>query len=116
MNVQHCGVSVSKQCSVVLNLNYVAKALPVKYQITAHRLCMAYSKFVTINSIVMLAKRRACHGVVQHNGAIFLPLRSYSGCWIHRLSLNTATQSLLDASLEIAKGSRHASASLPPLR
>ena len=44
-----------------------------------------------------------------HNGAISpLPLRSYSGCWIHRLSLNTVrhTQSLLEASLEIAKGSR----------
>ena len=40
----HCGAMprVSKQCIAALNC-YVAKALPVKYQITAHRPCMAYS-------------------------------------------------------------------------
>ena len=38
---------------MVLNC-YVAKALSVKYQITAHRLCMALAK---TNSIVMLAEK-----------------------------------------------------------
>ena len=48
---------------------------------------IAKKKFVTINSIVMLA---ACHGVVPHNLAIFLPPRSYSAKQLdHRLSLNT---------------------------
>ena len=37
-----CRPSVSKQCTVALNC-WLAKALPVKYQITAHRLCMAYN-------------------------------------------------------------------------
>ena len=41
-NVEHCVASVSKQWTVALNC-YVAKALQVKYEITAHRLCMAYS-------------------------------------------------------------------------
>ena len=38
-NVEHCGASVSKQCTVALNC-YVAKTLPVKYQITAHMQAM----------------------------------------------------------------------------
>ena len=42
INVEHCGASVSKQSTVALN-GYVPKALQVKYEITAHRLCMAYS-------------------------------------------------------------------------
>ena len=36
-NVEHCGASVSKQCTTALTATYVAKALPVNYQITAHR-------------------------------------------------------------------------------
>ena len=35
-SIEHCGASVSKQYTAILNC-YVAKALPVKYQITAHR-------------------------------------------------------------------------------
>ena len=80
-NVEHCRGSVSKQCTMALNC-YVAKALPVKYQITGHTAWhrpIAKTKFVTINSIITLAEK-ACHGVIPHNGAIFLPLRSYSGC------------------------------------
>ena len=43
-NVEHCGASVSKHCGIELWHNcYVAKALPVKYETTAHRLCMTYS-------------------------------------------------------------------------
>ena len=34
-NVEHCGASVSKQCTTALHDCYVAKALLVKYQITA---------------------------------------------------------------------------------
>ena len=42
--MEHCGASVSKQSSMALN--YVAKALPVKYQITTHRLagCQSVQK------------------------------------------------------------------------
>ena len=75
-NVEHCGLSVSKQCTSTLNY-FVAKALPVKYQITAHRPCMhgiyRYNKVC----ICLIAQRklsclqtRACHEVVPHNGAI----------------------------------------------
>ena len=38
-NVEHCGASVSKQCTMVF-ICFVDNALPVKYQITAHRPCM----------------------------------------------------------------------------
>ena len=71
---------MSKQFTVVLNC-YVAKALLVKYQITAHPPWMdihvAKTRFVTLLSTKMLntsklscLQRRACHGVVPHNGAI----------------------------------------------
>ena len=46
---------MSKQSTVASNC-YVPKALPVKYEITAHRFNawhIAKTKFVTINSIVM---------------------------------------------------------------
>ena len=46
---------MSKQCTTALNC-YVAKALPVKYQNTAHRLYMAY-RFVTL-----LSKKNALAG------------------------------------------------------
>ena len=77
-NVEHCGASVSKQSTVALKC-YVVKALPVKSQITAHRPCMAYiakTRFVTLLSTkiaqikLSCSQRRACHGVVTHNGAI----------------------------------------------
>ena len=70
----------------------------MKSQHTGYAWHIAKMKFVTINSIVMLAQR-ACHGVVPHIGAIFLSLHSYSGCWIHRLSMNTGKLIVLTWSL-----------------
>ena len=43
-NVEHCGVSVSKQCITALTVMYL-RLLPVKYQITAHRPFMRCMKF-----------------------------------------------------------------------
>jgi len=68
-------VNVSKQCTVGLKC-YVAKTLPCS-EVSNHRTQAMHgillTKFVTINSIVILAEK-SCHGVVPHNGAIFLPL------------------------------------------
>ena len=56
----------------------------------------------------MLAYRRACHGAIPHNGAISSTLHSYSGCCIHRLSLNSSKSLIvLEASLGTAKVVTH---------
>ena len=76
-DAEHCLASVSEQCPAALNC-YVAKALAVKYRITAHRtmhgIITAKMRFVTCEMLNSLEKivmqRRACHGVVAHNGAI----------------------------------------------
>ena len=75
MNVEHCGASASKQYIVGLNC-YIAKALPVKYQIITHRLWHVATSLLsakvlnTLEKIVMIAGN-SLSWRVPYNVAIF---------------------------------------------
>ena len=85
---------MSQQCTEALNC-LVAKALPAKYQITAHRPCMHDIQLKQVKACREELVREQYH----ITEPFVLPVCSYSGCCIHRLSLNTAwhSQSLLEA-------------------
>ena len=74
---------------------------------------IAKTKFVTINSIVMLGEESLSWSSTTH-WSLFLPLCSYSGCCIHRLSqLNTGIHSPYlivksHAVVEVTSGKGHA--------
>ena len=77
MNVEHCGASASKRYIAALNC-YIAKALPVKYQIITHRLWHVAKQGLSLSEKVL---RKNWHDSrkswrVPHNGAI---CSSYSG-------------------------------------
>ena len=61
MNVEHCGVSVSKQYTATLNC-HIAKALPVKYQITAPR-----SWYVAKQGLSVLTHREKIIATAENN-------------------------------------------------
>ena len=86
----------------------------MKPQHTGYAWHIAKTKFVTINSIVMLGEKSLSWSSTTHWSHFSTTIRSYSGCWIHRLLKSIEhmhrTRSLPEASLEIAKGSCHSSA------
>ena len=94
-NIKHCEASVSKQYTTALNC-YIAKALPVKYQITAHRLWHIGKQGLSLHCLwkcltayrkLSQLQRIACHGVVPYNGDICPTCATtLANC---RLSLNT---------------------------
>jgi len=92
---------------VALNC-YVAKALPVKYQITAHTAWhrpIAKTKFVTINSIVTLAEKSLSWSSTTQWSHFSTTTQLL---WLLDMQAKSEhsyrhTQSLLEASLEIAK-------------
>ena len=75
----------SKRCNKVCEL--------FQQCMSEYRAGVPKTRFVTLLFTELSSlQRRACHGVVPHNGAISsTTVRSYSSCCIHRLSLNTCT-------------------------
>ena len=61
MYVEHCGGSVSKQCTVALNCYQLAKALTVKYQTSAYTQAMYGMHIAKTRFVIICLEKTVMH-------------------------------------------------------